>query len=414
VPILVTAFQRKLLIQNAARHCAYKYKHGSRGLNYWVKHTNKTVLGDYTGLALKRSTVQLWMGSGKLDPFTCDQTTKCNKNGRMKNYLYSQMMKSSRHSLRMNVKPKKKRRAHLPATDLPHIMKQISILPDSRMMYSIRDLHQVPHGNAPISEKPKAEEKLRRSGIQSSTIMHGGSDGVVDLSESSGIVVYYGNSRHIGKIPNVEVGEDAILQHALNKNNSTVVDKTRGRCSDKKSINRRVRWGVGQNQPTTNQKYRCYNLSNGEVTEGPVDQVEIEDEAFVSIPTINTDSFDAMPVPAKELVRNVSKAATQMMRHHYGCSGYHNKRRNRYFSGHLNRKMGMSYANSGFEYYDIQIMSTDVMLNRHMDYKNDSRESYNHTCVYAFYRVIKGREYRVSIVMTSRRNAGAFMAHTNG
>ena len=69
VPILVTAFQRKLLIQNAARHCAYKYKHGSRGLNYWVKHTNETVLGDYPALALKRSTVQLWMVSGKLDPF---------------------------------------------------------------------------------------------------------------------------------------------------------------------------------------------------------------------------------------------------------------------------------------------------------------------------------------------------------
>ena len=60
---------------------------------------------------------------------------------------------------------------------------------------------------------------------------------------------------------------------------------------------------------------------------------------------------------------------------------------------------------ASFEYYDIVISTIDSELQRHKDYRNNDRTNYNHTFVYSFVR----DGYKVSIIMTIRRDVGSAM-----
>ena len=108
-------------------------------------------------------------------------------------------------------------------------------------------------------------------------------------------------------------------------------------------------------------------------------------------------------------MKEVAALGKHMMKRFHGNDVLVDKERNNIFSGCLNKELGWRKNHAYFEYYDIQIMSSDVRLNRHMDYKNDSRDNFNHTCVYSFFRNIDSKEYKVSIVMTTRRDAGSAM-----
>jgi hypothetical protein len=67
--------------------------------------------------------------------------------------------------------------------------------------------------------------------------------------------------------------------------------------------------------------------------------------------------------------------------------------------------MGYPDLSASFEYYDIVVSKIDSELRRHMDYKNDDRTNYNNTFVYSFVR----DGYKVSIIMTTRRDVGSAM-----
>ena len=103
-----------------------------------------------------------------------------------------------------------------------------------------------------------------------------------------------------------------------------------------------------------------------------------------------------------------------MARGYHGRSALNDGARNKIFSKCLSKELGWRADVCAFEYVDIQIMSEGIVLYRHMDYKNDSRHLYNHTFVYSFFRVIKKIEYKVSIVMTTRCDAGSFMDRIRG
>ena len=98
-----------------------------------------------------------------------------------------------------------------------------------------------------------------------------------------------------------------------------------------------------------------------------------------------------------------------MAKKYYGNKAFCDHARNKIFSQCLNKDLGWQKKHSPFEYYYIQILSTDVKLTRHMDYLNDWREYYHHNYIYSFFRAIEGTEYKVSIVMMTRKAAGSHM-----
>ena len=59
-----------------------------------------------------------------------------------------------------------------------------------------------------------------------------------------------------------------------------------------------------------------------------------------------------------------------------------------------------------WEYFDI-LVTCDTGLSKHCDHLNDWRPGYAHTSVYSYHCVIKGAEYKVSIIMTTRRAVGS-------
>ena len=52
--------------------------------------------------------------------------------------------------------------------------------------------------------------------------------------------------------------------------------------------------------------------------------------------------------------------------------------------------------------------SIDVLLG-HMDYKDDTRDKYNHNYVHSFTQTIEGTEYTMIFVMATRLHVGAAM-----
>ena len=66
-----------------------------------------------------------------------------------------------------------------------------------------------------------------------------------------------------------------------------------------------------------------------------------------------------------------------------------------------------------FEYYQILVTSDGAPLRRHMDYKNDWRKFFNHTYVHLFSQIVHEIEYKVSIIITTRRDVGKAMEKIN-
>ena len=52
-------------------------------------------------------------------------------------------------------------------------------------------------------------------------------------------------------------------------------------------------------------------------------------------------------------------------------------------------------------------------LRRYMDYKDDHREYYNHCFVYSFSKIVCEKEYKISIIMTTRRDVGSAIQKIN-
>ena len=68
---------------------------------------------------------------------------------------------------------------------------------------------------------------------------------------------------------------------------------------------------------------------------------------------------------------------------------------------------------ANFEYYDTVVSTSTADLRRHMDYKDDHREYYNHRFVYSFSKIVCEKEYKTSIIMTTRRDVGSTIQKIN-
>ena len=371
------------------------------GIRKFVKRVNKTHLGEYHGVLVTSSCVMRVISNRLRNP--ANQQTK-GMTGHSTYIYFQKLTEGAAHSLIQN--STKKSRAPIPPMDAKHIGGQLNVMPHRRGAYLMRDLHQTPHGSAKCSEKHVKDGLCNKHKIDNTTIVHGGYSGEVDLIRDWGFAMWYGNHKRIQTIKNATAGEDELLAYALNNKSKLVCDLKRNSASGKNGVNRRIRWGVGQCQKKSNRKFRTYNVHTKKIQPCVTGKMNVDS---INCPTISTRSFHKLPDRAQILVKDVAVLGRNMIQRYYKGEAFGDKKRNRFFFGCLNKEMGWSVRQSPFEYYDIQITSSDVKLHRHMDYKNDGRAGYNHTCVYSFFRTIAGVEYKVSIVMTTRNSAGSAM-----
>ena len=320
-------------------------------------------------------------------------------------YMYFQTMATPNHSLRQNYPPELKRREHLPETDAVMIQHEVAIMPHRRVSYGAEDLIKRPHGSSPVLDKQRYDDSLDAHGIPHVTIHNGGNRGVIDLVDSLGLFVVYPNYHGYRRVPDIDGGEDAVLYYVLSTAEKLVVDKSRGGDNASSSFNKRVRWGVGQIQQVGRRDNRQYSQRTRHVTVGEGKHGASQEK--VPVPTMTAKAYLDLPLRAREFIKNIAEFGQKQLRRFHGETALANIRRNKLFSRRLNRLMGQCDMLANFEYYDVVVTDSEAELQRHMDYGNDWRAGYNHTFIHSFFREINGKVYKVSVIMTTRRDAGA-------
>jgi hypothetical protein len=125
----------------------------------------------------------------------------------------------------------------------------------------------------------------------------------------------------------------------------------------------------------------------------------------MTMPGTNTKSFDKLPHTLKEQLMILFECVTQFTLL-WNKESFPDQQRNTLCAGHLNSQLGFPTSKSRFEYYHM-LLSRNAILKKHCDVKNCHRHGYNICCVYSYYLKIKGEEYKVSIIMTSRTTVGS-------
>ena len=317
-------------------------------------------------------------------------------------YMYFQTMVTRHHSLEQNRPPQLKHRGHLPAADARLVEHELAVLSHRRMSYSADDLIHRPHGSSPMRDKASFDKALDFYEVPHVTIHNGGNRGVVDLVDTFGMFVLFPNYSKYRLVPDIDGGEDAVLHYALTTSNKLVTDKSRGGegCDD--VFNKRIRWGIGQIQQIGRCDNRQYSARKNHISVGQGGSSD-----YVSLPTMTAEAYLEMPPRAMQFIKNIAEFGQKSLRRFHGKSALGNARRNKLFSRQLNSLMGHPDMLANFEYYDIVVTDSDAELKRHMDYCNDWRRNYNHTFIHSFFREINGKVYKVSIIMTTRRDAEA-------
>ena len=278
---------------------------------------------------------------------------------------------------------------HLPNEDMPLIEKELIVLPPvgGRMIYLVQNLHKTPHSGELVSNLSNITTKLEQNGIKHTTIDSTAySDtGVVDLRTEWGYVGLSNNNSTLQNIKNLSTMECRLVKFLV-EDAGLKDDKAQGKRKLKESVKSRLRWGFVRVQPRSN-KSSCELYGN-------------------LIPSTSVREFEDIPSPCKDFLTMIAENSCEAVNNYFGRDALSNPTR-KYFSKALHDKMGYPDNSASFEYYDIVITSSRDHLQRHMDYLNDDRDNYNISCIYSFFNILDGKEYKVSFIMTTRRCIGA-------
>lgn len=92
-------------------------------------------------------------------------------------------------------------------------------------------------------------------------------------------------------------------------------------------------------------------------------------------------------------------------------SAFGDKLRQDIFWEIMKAELGIPYGEEyvfPWEYIDI-VVTCETGLCRHADHSNDGRDGYRHCAVYSFFRSVDNVEYKVSVIMTTRKSVGGAM-----
>lgn len=121
---------------------------------------------------------------------------------------------------------------------------------------------------------------------------------------------------------------------------------------------------------------------------------------------MSVHEFEHIPSECRDFLMMIAETSGEEAKRYHGTFTLSHPIR-KAFPKALHEKMGYPNTSAKFEYYDIVITSSDNHTQRHMDYLNDGRDNYNISCIYTFFNIFNGMEYKVSFIMTTRDSIGA-------
>ena len=119
------------------------------------------------------------------------------------------------------------------------------------------------------------------------------------------------------------------------------------------------------------------------------------------MPSYNVYDFLDMDEDLRYNMMKLAEGGQRFLCDHYRSAG-RDLNRIKHCVKRLNEAMGFPQSTSRFEYFDI-VLTQNTLLKKHMDYKNDNREGYDHCVVYSFFY----GTFRIAVIMTTRRDIGA-------
>ena len=316
--------------------------------------------------------------------------------GKRHHMILNLMKEGSDHSHRMSKKNKPKH--YLPRRDVRHTEEMLLFKCDTPYWYNATDLGSNPHCSVPDAMVDKVIEDYEANGIPHTTVDYSsqGADGMA-RSHRFGFTIAYQTSQLLRTIEQNASGfEDELLEHLLHmhRRGLTTKDETRMMTLFRDELNEektmeRIRGGWGQGQPSWSPAYR--------------------EHEEIMIPSLKCEGLKTMSRALRKKLYWVFHLVAEMVKkEHPGA--FWDEMRQKIFGGMMREELGCDDDDPVFpwEYFDV-LVTCDTALSRHCDHLNDWRKGYNHTSVYSYHRTVEGAEYKVSIIMTTRRSVGRAM-----
>ena len=299
-------------------------------------------------------------------------------------YLYFHQMKTKQHGLQMQIPSHQKNRDQF-GEDASKIRKQIEIHQCTEpILYSCPKLHERPHGSAPEMYLRRSRATMEKHGIENAVISKSmaGDSGVVKEDD---VVVAFDHSRIIIAINmtmrgGIEQFRQSLFTFMMSRD-KTDTARVKKLSTGQPATNLRARFGYNQIQRPTHHSHWS-----------------LEGERM---PSYNVYDFLDMDEDLRYNMMKLAEGGQRFLCDHYRSAG-RDLNRIKHCVKRLNEAMGFPQSTSRFEYFDI-VLTQNTLLEKHMDYKNDNREGYDHCVVYSFFY----GTFRIAVIMTTRRDIGA-------
>jgi len=330
-----------------------------------------------------------------------DHHKKILKKNRKEKDLFFHTMKTNHHQLSHRNPLKDNYRSQL--DDIEEIYEQFIFPVRKEMLYLFRNLHKRPHGLALATDRKNNNRRLAEMEIPNTTYTNR-TTRFVDSSECK--VIYPGAPEFLWFESNVQVDKKWWLQYLLEVNGSTHTVRNSGHNSAKATS---IYIGFGQSQSFSNEMQLCYHGPSWRKKCHDGSKVPLQDDDNLrknrKVPLLNINYLEKMPIELQIQLGRILAFGQANLDSYYQkeeVKPFDDEFRNSLFGNYLHSFFPEESVSFRWEYIHISVKHYEALLPKHMDYSNDKREGYNHCVVYSF--TIDG--FRISIIMTSRRNCG--------
>jgi hypothetical protein len=311
-------------------------------------------------------------------------------------------MKTNKHQLSQGNKHKENYRSQL--DDIDKIKEQFIFPVRKEMLYCARKIHKRPHGLSLSTDRERGNRRLSDMAIPNKMY----TNRLTRCVDSSEYKVICPGAPEFGWLHNnVQVDKKKWLQYIMGVNGMADTVRDPG---DNPAKAASIYIGFGQSQPFTHSLQLCYHGSSWwkECHDGskvPL-QDDDKDRKARKVPLLNIKYLEKMPIDLQIQLGRILSFGQACLDSYYQkdkVKPFADEFRNSLFGNYLHSFFPEESMSFRWEYIHISVKHYDALLPKHMDYSNDKRKGYNHCVVYSF----TIDEFRISYIMTSRRNCGS-------
>ncbi len=262
------------------------------------------------------------------------------------------------------------------------VVRQINLMVplDGHLFYTCKRLHEIPHGDEKIQDKPNFDAILTSAGVDVVNVEASTQVGPLRVYHSSSKLMMYMNIQ----IKDIDSFQRHLFDHLYGIYNEG------GASGSRDSNAGRIDFGLGQVQSTSKSYIDCRGVSH-------------------RLPFCNLNAYHAMDEGFQTGLRALLMFFDQEINTKKGGHSSCNDDLRTGIVSDLFLEAGWDGPSVRWEYINISIRSVDDDLWKHFDGKNDRRRGYDHVAVYSFPRSYSNKSYRVVIVMTFRTAMGSVM-----